>query len=63
MSNQSTDPRRFMRWATLMIFLIMIPISFITGIILAYQTKDPLPLAMPTPLLFAMRPIIRYLFR
>jgi hypothetical protein len=56
------DPRWRMRWVTLYTFLTALLCSFIAGSILAYQTKSPIPLAVPGPLLIAMRPIIRYLF-
>lgn len=60
--SHSQDPRWRMRWITLIAFLIILLCSFIASIILAYKTKSPIPLAVPGPLLIAMRPMIRYLF-
>ena len=59
---QSPDPRWLMRWVVLSAFLAALLGSLIGGIVLAYQTKSPIPLTLPSTLLLAMRPIIHYLF-
>ena len=63
MSTPLHDPRWKMRWFILVTFSILLIGSLAGSFILIYQTKNPIPLVVPTPLLFAIRPIIRFLFR
>lgn len=62
MSTQLRDPRHLMRWVVTLAYLLALLGSIAGGIFIAYATKSSLPLAIPTPLLLAMNPIIRYLF-
>lgn len=62
MAQRPRDPRWLMRWFTLLTFLLTIPVSVIMALILTYQTKSLIPIALPGSLLLAMRPIIRFLF-
>ena len=48
-----------MRWFFARLYAIALLTSISASIII---TKNPIPALVPTPLLFAMRPIIRWLF-
>ncbi len=56
------DPRWPMRWFILITFFILLIGSLAGSFVLAYQTKSALPLAVSSPLLLAIRPIIHFLF-
>ena len=64
MSTQSTppDPRHFMRWVMMSAYLLALLGSLAGSIIIAYETRNVIPFGVPTALLAAMRPIMRYLF-
>ena len=62
LSQKRSDPRWVMRWFLFATYLFAFLASLATGIILAFQTKALTPFVIPTPLLIAMQPIIRFLF-
>ena len=63
MPSSFNDPRWLMRWVTLVTLLITILTALGASIILAFQTRSAVFLAIPGPLSFALlRPVIRYLF-
>lgn len=62
-SQQSTDPQiwRF-RWFLVYLYAIALVLSLIAAVIIAIVTRNVFPGAIPTPLLFAMKPIVRWAF-
>lgn len=51
-----------MRWFIIWLYAITLLASILASVIIALITKNPLPFLVPTPLLLAMRPILRFLF-
>ncbi len=64
MSTQSgpPDPRHPMRWVVMVVYLLALLGSLAASAAIAYEAKNAIPFVVPTVLLAAMRPIVRYLF-
>ena len=64
MSTQSgpPDPRHPMRWVMMVAYLLALFVSLAASTVIAYEAKNAIPFVVPTALLAAMRPIVRYLF-
>ena len=62
-SQQSTDPQiwRF-RWFLVYLYAIALVLSLIAAVIIAIVTRNVFPGAIPTPLLLAMKPIVKWAF-
>lgn len=57
------DQRWLMRWLILCVYLFTLLVLLTAGTVFAYQTRNPILLDILAPLLLAMRPIIRSLFK
>jgi hypothetical protein len=51
-----------MRWVMMVTYLLALLGSLAASAVIAYETKNAIPFIVPTALLAAMRPIVRYLF-
>jgi hypothetical protein len=60
--NASDIQRRQLRWFFAWIYAIALLSSIIAGVIIAIVTKNLLPTVVPSALLLAMRPIIRWVY-
>ncbi len=62
-SQQPADPQiwRF-RWFLIILYATALILSIIAAVVIAFFTKNVIPSAIPTPLLFAMKPIVKWAF-
>jgi hypothetical protein len=62
-NQQSTDPQiwRF-RWFLVYLYALALILSIIAAVVIAFVTKSVYPGAIPAPLLFAMKPIVKWAF-
>ena len=57
------EPQKWqMRWFFARLYAFALISSIPASVIIVVITKNPIPALVPTPLLFSMKPIIRFLF-